>query len=164
MKKNTKQATLPLNQVNMSVTKLFRTQWNNPSKGGFYFNMPSLTTQDDAMTVEELYKTFGHGTGPVQVGRQLFYDGAGDDVDVNDCYLAGRHWESLDISEKHNILKMAENDFTRINQGIKKANEEKAKKLEAQRQRDTEERKQFQDWLKKQNATDVSIGAQAAAK
>jgi len=140
-----------LNEVVMTTFPLFRNQWKNPPKGGQVNNMPSMTTQDDAMTIEELYKTFGHGTGPVQVGRQLFYDGAGDDVDVTDCYLAGQHWDALDLVEKHNILKLADNDFTRINDGIKEQNRKKAEKLEAKRKEEAEEKRLFKEWAKKQN-------------
>lgn len=135
---------------------IIRTHFNHPPLGGFVNTMPSMTTQDDTMSIEELYKKFGHGDGPVQLGRQLFYDGVGEDLDVNDCYIAGQHWESLDIVERQNILKIADNDFVRINDGIKKANQEKAKKLEEQRKEEQKQKEEFQKWMKKQNASSDS--------
>lgn len=129
-----------------------RTHWDNKPTGGVDLSkMPHMTTPDMSMSVLDIITKFGSGSVPLNVGHRLYYDGIGHEVDLEDDILAGRHWDSLDIVEKHDILKRAQNDFSRINKGIKEAQKEKAKKLEAERRQEAEQRKKFDEWVKTQN-------------
>lgn len=140
------------NTVKMSLisdSPRFRNQWNPIPPGGQVNSAPSMTKPDDTMTVVELLDIFG-GSLADNLGRKLYYDGIGDEVDIQDDYLAGQHWDSLDIVEKHEVLKRLNNDFSRLNAGVKKGQQEKAEQLAQQRLAQKQRDDMFDKWLEEQ--------------
>jgi len=77
----------------------------------------SLTEPDKAMTMEELFKRFASGQ-PLNVQLESLFHG-GDDTEVSDDYLEGVNFQSLDISEKHELLKNIDLDLSKLKKGIK---------------------------------------------
>lgn len=121
-----------LNAVSLSPEYRWSTQWSKPKAKGETNKMPSMTVPDQSMTLVELIDRFASGD-EMSLGQRMYYDGIGHDVTVEDDLLLGRHWDSFDLSEKHDILKNAKHDFEKINKGVKLAQKERAEKLEAER-------------------------------
>lgn len=138
------------NDVTVSVTPVFQTMYNYQRELGRIFDMPSLTVPDHTMSLVEIIDKFTTGGMAQNLGQKLWYDGEGDDVLITDDILLGRHWDSFDIDEKHEIIKKADNDFRRLNEGIALQQKDKADKLAAKRKQDAEDMAEFKAWSKKQ--------------
>lgn len=148
---NTVSMTLPLFQ---RKKRTVRTQHYAPPLGGEKNTLPHMTVPDESMSIAEIISKYGSGTVPLNVGLQPYWDGEGDTVDITDDFLAGRHWDSLDIIEKHEYLNNAKLNLNRFNEGLKKTALEKSKKLEEQRQAEIAYRKKVEDFMKMNDGKD----------
>jgi Tfp pilus assembly protein PilO len=101
-------------------------------------NLPSLTVPDQSLTVDEIFKRFRKGL-PLTIGNTPNYHAIGDeDADIDSDVLLGVNWNTLDISEKHEVIKDSRTNLKKLNDGIsyrqkmeKKAATEKAATLQA---------------------------------
>lgn len=100
-----------------------------------------------SMSIVEIIDKFASGR-TLNLGKELIYDGIGHGTVIEDDLLLGRHWDSLDIIEKHEILADGRRDFTRITEGIKQAQKTKADQLEAERKADKENHQKVLNFLK----------------
>lgn len=137
------------NTVTVSLNR-FSNQWNKPKDAGVALTMPHMTTPDMTMSLVELIEQFASG-GTKNLGKAIYFDGKGNDTVIEDDLLLGRHWDSFDIIEKHEILADAKTDFARINQGIAEQQKNKADALAAQRKQKSEDNKKILAYLKKQD-------------
>jgi len=153
------------NQVKLTLEetppKVWRTNYRPIPAPGEINNMPSMTVPDQSMSLIELWAKFGSGSQMVNVGHELYYDGIGDEVDVSDDFLAGKHWDSLDLVEKHDILKLGRKDFTRINEGIAAAQKEKAAQLEQKRKQEAQDLADMKAYIKSKAANGGTSGSEA---
>lgn len=137
------------NLVTVSPSYRWSTQWSKPKAKAEENKLPSMTTPDMSMTLVELIDRFASGD-ELNLGKRLYYDGQGDDVQLEDDLLLGRHWDSFDLTEKHDILKNAKRDFSRITEGVKLAQKERADKLAAEREEKAKKDKEILDFIEKQ--------------
>jgi hypothetical protein len=139
-----------LNQVTMTTLSPWRNQWNAMKLPAQEFLLPSLTSPDMSMTLVEIIDRFATSGATLDIKAKMFSDGDEHDMDIKDDYLVGRHWESFDLDEKHEIIKQADRDWRRINDGITAAQKQKGEALEAKRKATELREKQFDEWLKTQ--------------
>lgn len=91
----------------------------------------SLTSPDQTLTIDEIRVRFAKGLplgGSMKIPQ---YVGEGNDVEVDDDVLKGINWNTLDIVEKHEIIKDSMTDLRKLNDGIeyrKKVDREKRQK------------------------------------
>lgn len=142
-----------INEVTVTVKRVWQTIYNADSLNEVKqkFLKPTMTVPDHTMSLVEIIDRFATSGTQLNLGQKLWYDGD-QDVEITDDILLGRHWDSFDIDEKHEILKKADADFSKINQGIKLAQKEKAQKLEEERKSHAEQIKMFKEWSQKQKA------------
>lgn len=133
--------------MTLNTVPVFRTMYNNMPLPGFTNTMPSMTTPDMSMSLVELIKRFGSGSVPLNVGNDPYYDGLGHDTEITDDVLLGRHWDTYDLDEKHEILKTLKGDYSRITKGIAEGQKAKADKLAADRKADLDERNAIKKYL-----------------
>lgn len=130
------------------VTRWF-SQWNHPKPKAEVNKKPSMTNPDMSMSIVEIIDKFASGR-TLNLGKELYYDGMDHGTVIEDDFLLGKHWDSFDIIEKHEILAQGKTDFSRIKEGIKTAQKERADLLEAQRKQKNEDEKQILQFMKNQ--------------
>lgn len=148
-----KQAELPLNEVSIIRTPIINTHYKKVNPPGQVNKMPHMTIPDMSMPLVELIDRFASGI-LADIGQSLYYDGEGHEVEITDDVLLGVNWNSLDIVEKHAILKQTGRDFSKIQEGVKKGQELKAQELEKQRKAQEQRDKEFDEWRKSQKEKD----------
>lgn len=141
-------AKLKLAQIALNNTEniVVNTHYKKVKSPGQENNMPHMTSPDMSMPLVELINRFASGN-PADIGQALYYDGIGHDVEITDDILLGVNWESLDIVDKHNILKQANRDFSRIQEGVKKGQQIKAQEMEEKRKQKDQRDKEFDQWI-----------------
>lgn len=135
-------------EAKVSQQRVFNSRFNPAMLGGQINNEPSLTKPDDTMTIVEMFDVYGSGSLIDNIGKKMYYDGIGNEVDITDDYLAGQHWEQLDLVEQHEILKKVEHDYTRLNAGIAAAQKEKAKLFEDERKIKMQREAEIDEFIK----------------
>lgn len=137
--------------------------YNKILLGGQVNNMPHMTRPDMAMTTFEIIEKYASGSVPAAIGMDPYYDGFEDEVtrmQISDDYLAGRNWNTLDLSEQHEVLSRARGEYSRILKGI--ADTRKAE-AEAKRKEDEQLKADIAAW-KQQREKDLAKLKEEAEK
>lgn len=122
------------NKVNMTLFPLWKTQFNNKEfpKVNQTFKLPSLTSPDQTMSIDQIRNRFAKGLPLTSAMKIPQYVGEGNDVEVDDDVLSGINWNTLDLTEKHEVIRNVQTNLKKLNDGIeytrKKTHEEQTKK------------------------------------
>jgi hypothetical protein len=127
----------------------FQTPWNRKPSRPEVNNLPSLTSPDQSLTIPQIMARFAKGL-PLGGGYTPQYHGEGHETNIQDDILLGRNWDSLDLSEKHDIIKEASHDYTKIKQG--QADQRAAEKTatETRKKQKAETIEKFQKYMETQ--------------
>lgn len=107
-----------INEVKIMPVLMFKNQYNSKPTEGEHNYQVSLTSPNQTMSIDEIRVRFAKGLplgGNMKVPQ---YVGEGNDVEVDDDVLKGINWNTLDITEKHAIIKDAMTDLRKLNDGI----------------------------------------------
>lgn len=83
------------------------------------FTQKSMTIPDQAMSIPELIRRYASGL-PLGGQRVPLYS-----EDPETDFLNGRNWETLDISEQHDLMKYAKEEINDINKRIQDTKQQK---------------------------------------